>query len=149
MWIVIHLGGVMKKLAMLLFGVSAALLSGCASIISEPTQNVTITSDPAEAEVTITNKAGVVIHKGVTPQVIELKKSRGYFKGETYKLLVSKKGYVPQETTIDSYPNGWYIGGNLIFGGLIGWIVVDPLTGSMFTLTPDEVNAKLAKHNQK
>ena len=138
----------MKKLAFLLCGISAALLTGCASIISGPTQNVTITSDPVEAEVTITNKAGVVIHKGMTPQVIELKKSRGYFKGETYKLQVSKEGYVPQETTIDSYPNGWYIGGNLIFGGLIGYIIVDPLTGSMFTLTPDQVNAKLAKEEK-
>lgn len=135
----------MKKLAVLLCGISATLLTGCASVISGPTQNVTITSEPDDAEVTITNKAGVVIHKGVTPQVIELKKSRGYFKGETYKLLISKNGYVPQETTIDSYPNGWYIGGNLLVGGLIGYIIVDPLTGSMFTLTPDQVNAKLAK----
>ena len=27
--------------------------------------------------------------------------------------------------------NGWYIG-NLLFGGLIGFLIVDPLTGAMY-----------------
>ena len=130
------------------YGLVPLLLSGCASIVSGPTQSVTVTSDPPEAYMEITNKAGDVIHKGQTPQVLVLNKSRGYFKGETYKLHLSKEGYVSQETTIDSYPNGWYIGGNLIFGGLIGYLIVDPLTGSMFSLSPDEVKAKLAKDDQ-
>ena len=38
--------------------------------------------------------------------------------------------------------DGWYIGGNILVGGLIGWFIVDPLTGAMYTL-PKEVNADL------
>lgn len=31
--------------------------------------------------------------------------------------------------------NGWYIG-NLLFGGIIGLLIVDPATGAMWTLIP-------------
>lgn len=53
---------------------------------------------------------------------------------KSYKVLVSKEGYKDIEFTIDSRANGIYLAGNLVFGGLIGWLVVDPLTGAMWTL---------------
>jgi hypothetical protein len=37
--------------------------------------------------------------------------------------------------------NAWYLG-NIIFGGLIG-IVIDPITGAIYELSPDQVNAQL------
>jgi len=40
--------------------------------------------------------------------------------------------------------NGWYIG-NLLFGGLIGLLIVDPLTGAMWTLDPKDINLILEK----
>ncbi len=39
---------------------------------------------------------------------------------------------------------GWYLLGNLFIGGLIGWLIVDPATGAMYTLSSDTVNAQLA-----
>ena len=33
-------------------------------------------------------------------------------------------------------PNGWYLAGNFIFGGLLGWLIVDPATGAMWNLKP-------------
>jgi hypothetical protein len=38
--------------------------------------------------------------------------------------------------------SGWYFG-NLVFGGIIGMLIVDPLTGSMWNLTPDHIDEKL------
>src|SRR5436305_14092712 len=38
--------------------------------------------------------------------------------------------------------NGWYFG-NLAFGGVIGMLVVDPLTGAMYTLEPDQIDQTL------
>ena len=38
--------------------------------------------------------------------------------------------------------NGWYIA-NIIFGGLIGLLIIDPATGAMYTLSPKDVNAVL------
>jgi hypothetical protein len=39
--------------------------------------------------------------------------------------------------------NGWYFG-NIIFGGLIGLLAVDPATGAMYTLKPDAVEGALS-----
>ena len=58
---------------------------------------------------------------------------------------VSKPGY--QSTVISVSPslNGWYIGGNILFGGIIGWLIVDPFNGKRYTLNPKEVSANLSK----
>ncbi|QYM78788.1 hypothetical protein K0B96_16015 [Horticoccus luteus] len=39
--------------------------------------------------------------------------------------------------------SGWYWG-NILFGGLIGMIVVDPITGSMWNLSPDRIEHPLS-----
>lgn len=39
--------------------------------------------------------------------------------------------------------NGWYLAGNILLGGLIGWIIVDPITGGMWTLSPEEISLNL------
>jgi hypothetical protein len=39
--------------------------------------------------------------------------------------------------------NGWYLG-NLLFGGLVGLLVVDPATGAMFRL-PEDATVNLTK----
>jgi hypothetical protein len=44
---------------------------------------------------------------------------------------------------VTSHPNGWYIAGNLVFGGLIGWFIVDPFNGAMYNLSPETIDAPL------
>jgi hypothetical protein len=39
----------------------------------------------------------------------------------------------------DSTVNGWYVG-NVILGGMIDLLVVNPATGAMWTLTPKDLN---------
>lgn len=39
--------------------------------------------------------------------------------------------------------SGWYLG-NVVFGGLIGLLIVDPLTGAMYNLTPDKIEQPLS-----
>jgi hypothetical protein len=122
-------------------GVVALLLSGCASIISGGTQPVTIKSVPDGASVTVTNRAGEKIHNGTTPVTLTLNRGAGYFKTETYKVEVKKEGYESRQLDIVSTINGWYIG-NILFGGVIGLLAVDPATGAMYAF-PDSVNATL------
>ena len=47
----------------------------------------------------------------------------------------------------DQVPLGFlaqsYLVGNFFIGGLIGWLVVDPLTGAMWTLSPDTIYTDL------
>ena len=40
--------------------------------------------------------------------------------------------------------NGWYVG-NIVFGGFIGWLIVDPLTGAMWTLDTEHVSGTFAE----
>jgi len=81
---------------------------------------------------------------GTTPTTVTLKKSDGsWFGGKTYLVKVAKEGYETQTIQINHQANGWYIAGNLIFGGLIGWFIVDPLSGAMYNLTPDQINPSL------
>jgi hypothetical protein len=124
-------------------------LSGCASIIGKGTpQLVTINSMPSDASLKIEDvRTGATIYAGKTPYTATLAKNAGYFKSAKYQVVIEKEGYPTKHFIIDAYPNGWYIGGNFIFGGLIGWLIVDPLTGAMWTLSPELINADLGSQS--
>jgi len=53
-----------------------------------------------------------------------------------------KPGYISSAQTVRASIDGWYAAGNFIFGGFIGWLFVDPVTGAMWKL-PDLVHADL------
>jgi hypothetical protein len=116
-------------------------LSGCASIVSESSYPVSVTSAPEGANFEVRNRSGKVVHSGVTPGTVSLKAGAGYFKGEQYTINYMKDGYTAQTTTVDSSLDGWYWG-NIIFGGLIGLFAVDPATGAMYKL-PESASVSL------
>lgn len=118
--------------------------SGCASILHGGSRSVTINSDPAGAKVRIVRADnGWGVHNGVTPLTVSLPPRRGYFKGQSYNVKIEMEGYQTVEVAIRPTLSGWYLG-NVIFGGLIGMIVVDPLTGSMWNLSPDRIERTLS-----
>lgn len=130
----------MKRL--LVACVVAGALTGCASIFNGSTQAVTIHSAPQEgASVTVTNRAGHAVHNGTTPLTLTLARGAGYFKGESYTIRLKKDGFADKEITITPTVSGWYIG-NILFGGLIGMLGVDPATGGMYVF-PDSVTGSL------
>jgi hypothetical protein len=57
-------------------------------------------------------------------------------------------GYASTEVRLDSAVSGWYWG-NFAFGGLLGMLVVDPLTGAMYNLTPEKIETPLAASQAK
>ncbi len=118
------------------------IFTGCASIIDGGSKSVQINSHPEGAKVTISNRAGKEVCVQTTPAIVTLERSSGFFRGEDYKLVFEEAGYYPYETHVESTIDGWYFG-NVLFGGLIGIIIVDPATGDMFTLAPREVNCNL------
>ncbi|WP_145152988.1 hypothetical protein [Pseudomonas oryzihabitans] len=116
-------------------------LSGCASIVGNSQYPVAVKSTPAGASFTIKNRSGEVVHTGTTPGTVTLKSGSGYFKGEAYTVTFHKDGYADTTTQLSSSMSGWYWG-NILFGGLIGMLIVDPLTGAMYKL-PDSSNGDL------
>ncbi len=57
-------------------------------------------------------------------------------------MTFKKDGYQTKTVQVTGTVNGWYVA-NIIFGGLIGLLIVDPATGAMYTLNPSDVNAVL------
>src|SRR2546422_5740455 len=141
----------MKQSSMAGFAMSIALVlvalvaTGCASIVKGSEQKVSFKSEPSEARVVITDvRAGKQIHVGSTPFTTSLKRGAGYFKKAKYSVTFEKPGYKTEAITLEGTPGGWYLGGNVIFGGM-GWLIVDPATGAMWTLEPGDVSVTLKK----
>jgi len=111
-----------------------AVLAGCASIVSKSEYPVSISSAPQAADISIVNRAGEAVFTGKTPTTVVLKAGAGFFKGANYKVTFKKEGYNPHTAQIERGVDGWYILGNILVGGLIGWLIVDPATGAMWTL---------------
>ena len=57
---------------------------------------------------------------------------------------------LPTEKVLETRMNGWYLG-NIIFGGLIGALIVDPATGAMWTFKENDImmnkNERISKIN--
>lgn len=119
-------------------------LSGCASIVSKSNWPVTFHSNPTGANIAITNKKGKEVYSGKTPATLKLKSGSGFFAKESYTVVLDLEGYDTKKITLDCKLNGWYIG-NLVFGGLIGFLIVDPATGAMYKLDKDFVEEQLTK----
>ena len=66
--------------------------------------------------------------------------------GQKYEILASKDGFKTQSSIIDWHVSGWYYAGNLVIGGLIGYLIVDPLTGDMYYLD-EEVHLNMQPSN--
>jgi hypothetical protein len=133
--------GIKLLLVSLMLSVSA--LSGCASIVHNGPREVSIASEPPGAKVSIYNRGNVLVSTNTTPFVAQLEPKYGYFKGEAYRLVFEKDGFVPSEALLKSEVSGWYFG-NLVFGGLIGMLAVDPATGAMFNIVPTKVQHSLS-----
>jgi hypothetical protein len=132
----------MKQLVKLVIILSAVLIGGCATVVDEPDQNIAIMSTPAEATFVISNQWGEEVHRGMTPSIVNLAKSSGYFEGNNYTIEISKAGYVPERVRIASDPSLTYYVGN-IATFLVGWFIVDPLTGAMWELNPNMLDIAL------
>jgi len=76
---------------------------------------------------------------GTTPLSADLSRKKNH------AIAIKLDGYEPYEILIKREFNAWYIG-NIIFGGIIG-LVIDPITGAIYKLTPKQINAEFDKAN--
>ena len=115
---------------------------GCATIVSKSQYPVMITSNPSDVEFTVSDVSGRTVVTGRTPTTVTLKAGAGFFKGQHYTVIFEKDGFARSTAPVRRGVDGWYIGGNILVGGVIGWLIVDPMTGAMWTLS--DVHANLA-----
>jgi len=108
------------------------LMSSCATIVSGSKQIVRFSSNPSTASVFIDE-----VEVGKTPFEIKLARI------SSHSVVLKLDGYQTYQTRLTKSFNGWYIG-NILIGGIIG-LIIDPITGAMYNLTPDQVDAQMNK----
>lgn len=123
----------MKKITILL--VIVLISTSCASIICGTKQNITFSSTPTDA---------IIYDNGF--QIGRTPLSAGLERKKEHSISIKLDGYKPYEIIIRKTFNEWYLG-NIIFGGIIG-LVIDPITGALYKLTPDQITAELSNNSQ-
>jgi hypothetical protein len=123
---------------------SVFLFSSCASIVSKSTYPLSINSSPSNAKVSITDKKGKEIYLGNTPATVKLKAGAGFFSKAEYQVKFSSPGYDDKIVPITFKLDGWYFG-NLLLGGLLGMLIIDPATGAMWKIETEFLNETLSK----
>ncbi|HEY4369072.1 MAG TPA: PEGA domain-containing protein [Steroidobacteraceae bacterium] len=126
--------------------IGASLFTGgCASIVHNGNRSIAINTDPPGATASVRKTGGSindVVAVSKTPCTVSLDPKKGYFQGQSYTLRLELPGYRTTEVELTSKMSGWYWG-NLLFGGLIGMLAVDPATGAMWNIAPEKIERKL------
>ena len=133
------------KAKMVLILLALVMVSGCASIVAGSHRDINIKSTPPDATVSIQERESKqIVHKGQTPLIVPLSTRGGYFKSKQYDVTISKDGYDTKTVNIDSFLSGWYAGNLILWPvAVLGGLLVDPLTGAMWSLTPKNIDAVL------
>ena len=111
---------------MLMVALLSITLTGCASIINGRSQSVDFESTPSGVDLTV---GGL---KATTPAKLTLTRK------ETYIATFARTDFPERTVTLEPRMSWWLLG-NLLFGGLVGF-VVDAATGSGMTLEPSDVH---------
>ena len=118
-------------------------------ILGNSTQPVTINSEPSGSAILITDEADNAVFKGTTPTTVTLEKSTGhYFGAKKYTVKLSMDGYADKEMILSESPGGWYYC-NILLGGIIGMLLLDPWNGGMWSLSQDNIKPLLEKQDDK
>jgi len=118
---------------------------GCASIFHGGNREIKINTEPAGAKATISKPAGEVVTVQTTPCTVSLNPRKKYFQGQSYQLKLELDGYKTAEIELRPSISGWYFA-NIIIGGAIGMVAVDPATGAMWNIEPSKIEQKLTSN---
>lgn len=129
-------GVVQSILAVIMIVGMFLLFLDCATIIHGTKQNVSIDSNPPQAEVIVQTTGGVVYSSGKTPLSVRLKRK------QEYDVIIKLAGYQDARVHISKDFDPWVIG-NLLCGGVIG-LIVDAVGGGMWQLEPETIYVTLA-----
>ena len=97
-------------------------------------QTVGISSNPSDANVWVDRN-----YMGNTPVIVEMSRK------DNHIVRIELNGFQPYEITLTRGVSGWVFG-NIVFGGFIG-VAIDAVSGALYKLTPEQVQAELRYYN--
>lgn len=121
----------MKKTALL--GL-IPFLTSCATIVNGTHQTVSISTEPCGATVKLD-----CFDVGTTPTCIGMERSKNHF------VTIELPGYRSETIKFDRRVSGWVFG-NILLGGFFG-LAIDAVSGSMYKLTPEQVNIAMTSES--
>jgi hypothetical protein len=122
----------MKWISLALIVGLAATFTSCATILRGTGHGIGIASQPPGASVVIDNK-----DYGVTPVSAKLRRK------ENHRVVIQLEGYQPYEVVLTRQTSAWVFG-NILFGiGAPIGLAIDAISGGMYTLKPDQLDADL------
>ena len=104
--------------------------SACSTVMNTTTQEVEIKSTPANAKIVIDGRKF-----GTTPQTVNIER------GKDHIIKLSLDGYDLYETQMTGKISAWFWFN--VFNGIIPGMLVDMITGSMYSLYPETINIEL------
>lgn len=110
------------------------LFTSCATIMHGTRQSIGISSNPTSASIWVDR-----IYLGQTPLIVEMTRK------DNHLVRIELEGYQPFEATFSRQVSGWVFG-NIIFGGIIG-LAVDAISGGIYQLTPDQIQAQMRSNH--
>ena len=96
------------------------------------------------AAVVITDERGFKVLQKVTPTVMSLPND-AQAQRKSYRIMISLEGTPSHERQLTAKRDGWYIRGSRVFADSIGGLIVDPETGAMYTVTPQDAGNVFAE----
>lgn len=119
-----------KRIILLAMFLGVAFLSGCATVMTGPTQKVPVTSNPSGAVAKVDGSI-----TAITPAIFTLERKTDH------TIEITKDGF-RTATVIIRHTMSGATAGNILIGGIIG-VAVDGATGAMFKLIPERVDVTL------
>lgn len=136
----------MKQISTIALSALFLITTSCATIVSKSSWPISINSMPENAKISITDKKGIEIYNGQTPATLKLKSGSGFFGKARYQVKFEKEGYQSRTLPVEFKLNGWYFG-NILIGGVLGLLIIDPATGAMYRLETKDLNETLIKNS--
>lgn len=112
--------------------IATGAMASCATIMQGSSQEVSIGSTPTGAQVVVDG-----VPAGQTPIVANLKRK------DKHVIRIEMEGFEPFEIALSRATSGW-VWGNIVFGGLPG-LAIDAITGGMYKLRPEDIQATLSR----
>lgn len=114
-----------------IFILIVAFFQSCASIVATEDYVYRIETDPPGVPYTITDRGGLNVTSGTTPDSVTLPSGQRFFRKQDYTIKIGEIDNSQVEINSPYTIEDWYAG-NLIFGWLVGFLIVDPATGAMY-----------------
>ncbi|MBL8813506.1 MAG: hypothetical protein JNM43_25290 [Planctomycetaceae bacterium] len=120
-----------KMLSLLFAMLLCPSLSGCATLLSDRSYQVTIDNAAGPTYFSVMDRDNKVVQSGLTPQQVTLRSSAGPFRPAKYRIVYASTTGV-HEQPLDPNIN-WWTAGNIVIGGVPG-VVIDAASGALWRL---------------